>query len=65
MNTEQTSENIFTYVNIFNLAKYLSSGTFQNYLVFIAARKYIKYCSSTTRIDSWKSNGISERTLKI
>ena len=33
---------------------------FQSYLVFIPAEKYVKYFSGTTRIDSWRSNGISE-----
>ena len=33
---------------------------FQNYLVFIPAEKHIKYFSGTTRIDSWKSDGMSE-----
>ena len=37
---------------------------FQNYLVLIPAKKYIKYFSGTTRIDSWKSNRMSEENLK-
>ena len=47
-----------------NGANYFSSGIFQNYLVFIPAKKYIKYFSSTTGIDSWKSNGISEENIE-
>ena len=35
--------------------KYFSSGIFQNYLVFIPDKKYIKYFSGTTRINSWKN----------
>ena len=42
----------------------LSSGIFQIYLVFIEAKKYIKYFCGTTRIDSWKSNGISEENIE-
>ena len=38
-------------ISIFNEAKYFSSGIFQNYLVFIPAKKHIKYFSCTTRID--------------
>ena len=39
---------------------------FQNHLVFISAKKYIKSFSGTTRIESWKYNGISkERTENI
>ena len=49
---------------IFNGAKCFSSGIFQGYLVFIPAKKYIKYFSGTTRIDSWKSNEISEESIE-
>ena len=38
--------------SILNGAKYFSLGIFQNYLVFIPAKKYIKYFSGTTRINS-------------
>ena len=37
---------------------------FQNYLAEIPAKKYIKYFSGTTSIDSWKSNGISEENIE-
>ena len=43
-------------LSILDGVTYFSSGIFQNYLVFISAKKYIKYFSVTTRIDSWKSN---------
>ena len=39
-------------------------GIFQNYLVFIQAKKYIKYFHATTRIYSWTSNGISEENIE-
>ena len=39
-------------------------GIFQNYLVFMPAKKYIKYCSGITRINSWKSNGMSEENIE-
>ena len=45
-------------------SKCFSSGIFQGYLVFIPAKKYIKYFSGTTRIDSWKSNEISEESIE-
>ena len=32
-------------------------------LVFVPAKKYIKYFSGTTRIDSWKSKEISEENI--
>ena len=41
-------------------AKYFSSRIFRNYLVFTPAKKYGKYFSSTTPIDLWKSDRISE-----
>ena len=28
------------------------------------AKKYVKYFSGATRIDSWKSNGMSEENIK-
>ena len=50
--------------SILNEAKYFSSGVFQNYLAFIPGKKYIKYFSGTTRVDSWKSNGMSGENNK-
>ena len=47
-----------------NGVNYFTSGIFQNYLVFIPAKKYIKYFSGTTWIDSWKSNGMSEESIE-
>ena len=46
--------------SILNEVKYFSLEIFQNYLAFIPAKKYIEYFSGTTRIISWKSNGISQ-----
>ena len=40
------------------------SGIFQNYLVFIPVKKHIKYFSGTTRIDSCKSDGMSEKNIE-
>ena len=50
--------------SILNGAKHFSSGIFQNYLVFIPAKKHIKFFSGTTQIDSWKPNGISEENVE-
>ena len=50
--------------SILDGAKYFSSGIFQNYLVFIPARKHIEYFSDTTQIDSWKSYGMSEEKIE-
>ena len=49
---------------ILNGAKYFSSGIFQNYLVFIPAKKYIKYFNDTTRNYSWESNAISQENIE-
>ena len=37
---------------------------FPIYLVFIPAKKYIKYFSDSSRIESWKSNGMSEENIE-
>ena len=44
-------------------AKYFSLGIFQNYLVFIPGKKYIKYFSGTAQIKLWKYNGLSEENI--
>ena len=51
-------------ISIINGAKYFSLGIFQNYLVIIPAVKYIKHFSGTTRVESWKSNGMSEESIE-
>ena len=50
--------------SILNAGKWFSSGTFHSYLVFTPAKKYIKYFSGTTRIESWKSNGMLEESIE-
>ena len=39
-------------------------GILQNYLVFIPTKKYVTYFHATTRIHSWKSNGMSEKSVE-
>ena len=60
MSAKGLRKDLINKFSIFNGAKYFSSGIFQNYLVLIPAKKYIKYFSDTTQIDWWKSNGMSE-----
>ena len=60
ISTKTSAKDLMDKFSILNGAKHFSSGIFQNYLVFIRAKKYIKYFTGTTRIESWKSNGISE-----
>ena len=50
--------------SILNGAKYFSLGIFQNYIVFLPAKKYIKYFSGTTLIELWKYNGMSEESIE-
>ena len=50
--------------SVFNELKYFSSGIFQSYLVFVPAKKYTKYFSGTNRINSRKSNDISEENIE-
>ena len=50
--------------SILNGAKYFSLGILHNYLVFIPTKKYIKYFSGTTGIESWKSNGMPEESIE-
>ena len=49
---------------ILNGAKYFPLGIFQNCLVFIPDKKYIKYFNGTDEIYSWKSNGMSEDSIE-
>ena len=62
--TKGLTKDLINKFSILNGAKYSSSGIFQNYLVFIPAKKYIKYFCSTTRIDLGKSNGMSEENIE-
>ena len=45
-------------------AKYFSLGIFQNYLIFIPDKKYTKYFTSTTKVELWRSNRMSEEIIK-
>ena len=63
--TKGLTKDLINKFNILNGAKYFSSGIFQNYLVFIPAKKYIKHFSGITSTNYWKSNGMSAEILKI
>ena len=49
---------------ILSSTKYFSSGIYQNYLVFIPTKKCIKHFNGTTRINSWKSNGMPKKYIE-
>ena len=50
--------------SILNAAKHFSLRIFRNYLVSIPAKKYIRYFTGTTRVESCKPNGMSEGSLE-
>ena len=64
MSTKGLAKDLMKTFNILNEAKHFSSGIFQNYLVFIPAKKYIKYFGDTTGISLWKSNEISKENIE-
>ena len=64
ISTKGLRKDLTNTISILNGAKYFSLGIFQNYLVFLPAKKYIKYFSGTTRIESWKSNGMLEESIE-
>ena len=65
ISTKGLTKDLINQFSILNGAKYFSSGKLQNYFVIIRAiNKYIKYFGGTTRIDSWKSNGISDKNIE-
>ena len=63
MSAKGLTKDLINKFSILNGAKYFSLGIFQNYVVFIPTKKYIKYFSGTTWIGSWKSNGMSEKSI--
>ena len=64
ISTKGLTKDLIDKFSILNGAKYFSSGIFQNYLVFMPAKKYIKYFVGTPLIVSRKSNGMSEESVE-
>ena len=62
--TKSLTKDLINKCSILNVTKYFSSQMFQNYLVFIPAKKYLKYFSATTQINSWESNEKSEESIE-
>ena len=52
ISTKGSTKDLINEFSILNGAKYFSSGTLQNHLVFLPAKNYNKYFSGTTRINS-------------
>ena len=44
---QKGEKNLINIFNILNVAKYFSSGIFQNYLVLVPVKKYIRNFSGT------------------
>ena len=65
ISTKGLSKDLINEYKILNGAKYFSSGIFQNYLLFVPAKKFIKYFNGTTRIFSWRSNGMLEESIEL
>ena len=63
ISTKGLTKDLINKFSILNVAKYFSLGIFQNDLVFIPANKYMKHFTGTTRIELWKSNGMSEEVI--
>ena len=49
--TKRLTKDLINKFGILNEAKYFSLGIFQNYLVFIPAKSYIKYFSGANRTE--------------
>ena len=64
VSTKRLKSYLIDKFKILNEAKYFSLGMFQNYSVFIPTKKYIKYFSGTTQIESWTSSGMSEENIE-
>ena len=60
ISTKGLTKDLMNKFSILNETNNFTLGIFQYYLVFIPAKKYIKYSTGTTRIDLWKSNEMSE-----
>ena len=58
------TKDLINKFSILNGTKTFSLEMFQNYLVFIPAKKHIKYFRGTTQIELWKTNGISEESIE-
>ena len=64
VSTKWLAKDLIDKFSILNRAKHLSSGMLQNNLVFIPAKKHIKYFTGTTWIELQKSNGMSEESIE-
>ena len=64
ISTKGLIKDLINKCNILIGAKYFSLVIFQNYLVFVPDKKYIKYFDGTNQIQLWKSNGMSKESIE-
>ena len=64
ISTKGLIKDLINKCNILIGAKYFSLVIFQNYLVFVPDKKYIKYFDGTNQIQLWKSNGMSRESIE-
>ena len=64
ISTKGLNTDLINGYKILNGTKYIPSGIFRNYLVFIPAQKYVKYSNGSTRIYLWKSNGMWKESIE-
>ena len=53
LTTKGLTKDLINKFSIIKEVKYFSSGIFQNHLVFLTAKEYIKYFRGNTWIDIW------------
>ena len=58
------TKDLINKFSILNGTKYFCSEIFQNYLVFIPAKKYIRHFSGTSPTNSWKCNRMSAENIQ-
>ena len=64
MSTKELRKDLINKFGILNETKCFCSEIFQNLLVFIPAKNYIKYFIGTSKINSWKSSELSEENIE-
>ena len=58
------TKDLINKIGILNRAKYFSLVIFENCLLFIPTKKNMKHFRSTTRVEWWKSNGMSKENIE-
>ena len=64
ISTKGLTKDLINMFSVNNGGKYFCFRIFWNCLVFIPTEQYINCYSGTTRIESWQSNGMSEKSIE-